>query len=810
MHPQGVSPPHHERARLMVKETPSRKNAGAHYTPKSLAEEVVLHALQPLCYSPGPHQTADESAWELKSSDELLDIKVADIACGSGAFLVASGRYLADRLVEAWIAEDPNNARRSNLHSRAIRQVVANCLYGADINDMAVEMCKLSLWLVSLDRDLPFSFVDDKVFHGNSLLGITSLEQLRRIHVDPARVSGQHIIEIFDVDIDAIVRKAVDLRQRLASEIDESDPARSSAAKRRQVAELDAVTSDLRVIADGVIATGLRLGGKPGKTLDEGYESLRAAVGRAHPRSGARDYGALESIVSSGLVPTVPTDYERWRPLHWVLEAPDVFVGRHGFDAIVGNPPFLGGKKISLAIGSNHREWIVANIANGRKGNADLCAYFTLRAGQLANQGATLGLIGTDTLAQGDTREVGLDQMVESGWTIHRACRSMDWPTLSASVSVALVWAARGGVATPVSSDGVMVPKISASLEPEGSVAGLPATLVENARQCFVGVYPNGLGLVLDKEQYRDICRTDVRSIDFIRPYMTGKDLSTSPSLTPERWIIDVTELSLEQVRQLPGIFRHLEQYQRPYRASLANKPKLQAEWWRFERSAKALYVAMEGMSRVIAWARVSSTLQPVMVSPDQTFMEKVVVMPSEDMADFAVIASSIHTLWAIRYSPTQGTGVAYKPSDAFDTFPRPETTAHLAGVGRMLDEVRSEIMRRRKLGLTKLYNLVNDSDVASATDQDVADLRRIHVELDEAVMAAYGWTGITLDSGFHTYRGMKRWMIGPVAQVKVLDLLLEENHRRAAAAGPPDPKKATRASATPDPSSDLFGGGTD
>ena len=55
-----------------------------------------------------------------------------------------------------------------DLHLRAIREVVANCLYGADINDMAVEMCKLSLWLVSLDRDLPFSFVDDKIFLGNS------------------------------------------------------------------------------------------------------------------------------------------------------------------------------------------------------------------------------------------------------------------------------------------------------------------------------------------------------------------------------------------------------------------------------------------------------------------------------------------------------------------------------------------------------------------------------------------------------------------------------------------------------------------
>lgn len=170
---------------LIVKETPSRKNAGAHYTPKSLAEDVVLHALQPLCYSPGPHQTANAEEWKLKSSDELLSLKVADIACGSGAFLVAAARYLSERVVEAWTTEDPRNAARKDLYTRAIRQVVANCLYGADINDMAVEMCKLSLWLVSLDRDLPFSFVDDKVFLGNSLLGVTDLNQLRRLHIDP-------------------------------------------------------------------------------------------------------------------------------------------------------------------------------------------------------------------------------------------------------------------------------------------------------------------------------------------------------------------------------------------------------------------------------------------------------------------------------------------------------------------------------------------------------------------------------------------------------------------------------------------------
>ena len=92
-------------------------------------------------------------------------------------------------LAEAWIGEDSANAQRKDLYKRAIRQVVANCLYGADINDMAVEMCKLSLWLVSLDRDLPFSFVDDKVFLGNSLLGLTNVASYA-IPIDPQGLNG--------------------------------------------------------------------------------------------------------------------------------------------------------------------------------------------------------------------------------------------------------------------------------------------------------------------------------------------------------------------------------------------------------------------------------------------------------------------------------------------------------------------------------------------------------------------------------------------------------------------------------------------
>ena len=93
--------------------------------------------------------------------------------------------------------------------------------------------------------------------------------------------------------------------------------------------------------------------------------------------------------------------------------------------------------------------------------------------------------------------------------------------------------------------------------------------------------------------------------------------------------------------------------------------------------------------------------------------------------------------------------------------------------------------MLRRQLGLTKLYNLVNDPDYA---DDDIARVREIHVELDKAVMDAYGWDDVELDHGFHTYRQMRRWTVSPAARVEILDRLLEENLRRAAAQGEAPP----------------------
>jgi hypothetical protein len=167
------------------------------------------------------------------------------------------------------------------------------------------------------------------------------------------------------------------------------------------------------------------------------------------------------------------------------------------------------------------------------------------------------------------------------------------------------------------------------------------------------------------------------------------------------------------------------------------------------------------------------------MVSASAAFDAKLVVFATEDFNDLAILSSSFHRMWALKYGTTMRRDATYTPSALFETFPRPERSDKLSSIGRLLDSERREIMIRRGLGLTDLYNLVNRSDVT--TDRDVSRIREVHVGIDESVAEAYGWTDVPLEHGFHTYRQVKRFTMGPAARVEILDRLLRENHRRAA-----------------------------
>jgi len=190
---------------------------------------------------------------------------------------------------------------------------------------------------------------------------------------------------------------------------------------------------------------------------------------------------------------------------------------------------------------------------------------------------------------------------------------------------------------------------------------------------------------------------------------------------------------------------------------------------------------AIASFDEVLAIVQTSKGLMPLRVSSGQVLDQQLIVVATDSFAEQALLSSSMHTLWAIKYGTTLRIDPVYIASTSYAWYPRPGLNDHLASIGRSLEMERRAIMLEQNLGLTKLYNRINDPEIADTDDPDVARLRAIHVELDAAVMAAYGWEDVELDHGFHTYRQMTRWTVSPAARVEILDRLLEENHRRAA-----------------------------
>ncbi len=279
-----------------------RAATGTHYTPRSLAEEVAEGALQPLVYRPGPLETPDQARWKPRPSTQILELKVADIAMGSGAFLVAACRYLADRLIEAWLAEGDAEALAMDLHRtagrvgadaeagqlalRARRLITEHCLYGVDINPLAVEMAKLSLWLITMDTERPFGFLDDRLKTGDSLLGLVSLDQLETLHVDAKEGRRLHhgTLDIAD-NWRRKLADAADLRRRVTAT--SGVTIRDIEHKVRLNAQAGKLSGELQAVGDAITAAGLAHAKLKGKKLDAEFISLSFKVSNVSIHGGA-------------------------------------------------------------------------------------------------------------------------------------------------------------------------------------------------------------------------------------------------------------------------------------------------------------------------------------------------------------------------------------------------------------------------------------------------------------------------------------------------------------------------------------------
>jgi hypothetical protein len=740
----------------ILQPTDERRRTGSHYTPRSLTEPIVRYALEPAFERLGPNATPEE----------VLDLKVCDPAMGSGAFLVEACRALAARLVQAW-ARWPETRPKlppdedEDLHAR--RLVAQRCLYGVDKNPMATDLAKLSLWLATLARDHEFTFLDHALMTGDSLVGLTRA-QIAAVHWDTNKpglpLFRALIRDRFEAALAgrAEIRDAHDDVERSIQEV------RYQHIKRR--------LSDVRLLGDAVIAAFFMA--DKAKAREEKRQEIESWLN-----------GPVEAmwIKVGGLASTLRQGERPVPPFHWELEFPEVFARESfGFDAMVGNPPFLGGKRISSKFGIAYRDWLSLTHL-GASQNVDLVGHFFRAGFNLIQSGGALGLLATNTISQGDTREGSLGAIIARGGSIFRAERQLSWPG-EAEVIVSMLHIVRG-VVTNVNLDGKPVVYINSNMT-SGTDLSKALSLPENLGQSLIGVQKNG-PFDIPGEMARSWLLAPPNpngrsNLEVLSPYRNGDDIT---GRSRDIWLIDFPlELTETEASGFKGPFEYLRNARySPERGApeislvlyRLNTPGQNKAWWQPHRPRPEMrrqirklgrYIVTPGTPThtVFAWL-------PAEVVPDNNL----IVITRDDDTTFGILQSRFHLLWVRELGSPYGnhpTARRYNSSRVFLTFPFPDglapnilaetyatdpRAALIASAARQLNELReawlnpSDLVKHVPEDVPGYPERIVPASPQSATILKTRTLTNLynarpgwlgtaHSELDAAVAAAYGW----------------------------------------------------------------------
>ena len=750
----------------ILQPTNERRRSGSHYTPRSLTKPIVAEALRPVLERLGEHA----------SPEDILSIKVLDPATGSGAFLVEACRQLASHLVDAWRnhggAPEELVDEDELLHAR--RLVAQQCLYGVDRNPMAIDLARLSLWLVTLARNHEFTFIDHALRHGDSLVGLTR-RQIKAFNWDVNTKRKQLGIELGleAEEVTKALEQVAEMRrmiQKLGGEIPEQE-------LQDLMNEMDHTLSRIRQIADLVLLAFFE-----GKKANERRDNLAKYADMIVDRNQAEDLANAAA--------RLPV-----KSFHWEMEFPEVFDRKNrknpGFDTIIGNPPFAGNDTISASHPSSYSDWL-KELHTQSHGNADLAAHFFRRTFNLLRKNGSLGLIATNTIGQGDTRSTGLSWICENGGEIYRAQRRFKWPG-EAAVIVSVLHIIRGKYRGQRFLDGKKVDIITAFLFYRGGHRD-PKTLQENSRKSFQGNTLRGMGFTFDDTDNKGVASpiSEMERLisenpcnqDVIFPYVGGKEVNTSPVHAHHRYVINFRDWPLcradlgktwmdADADECHGWLRNgivPMDYQGPVAADWPEllaiirtkvKPirdklfltnpnsRLVQPWWQFWGYRKGLHEAITGLDQVLAIARVTSYVQFTILSSSQIFSDAIILFPIPTFAGFCTLQAHPHEIWARFFGSSLKDDLRYTPSDCFETFPFPkdwETLPALEAVGEAYYKFRAELMVKNNEGMTKTYNRFHNPEEHGS---QFAELRKLHAAMDRAVLDAYGWTDIPTDCEF-------------------------------------------------------------
>jgi type II restriction/modification system DNA methylase subunit YeeA len=444
-------------------------------------------------------------------------------------------------------------------------------------------------------------------------------------------------------------------------------------------------------------------------------------------------------------------------------------------DAIIGNPPFLGDKKMFGELGTHYVDTLRACYAGRVPGGADLVTYWFEKARAMveSKRAHNVGLVATNSIRQRMNRRV-LERIAETG-AIFNAWADEPWINEGAAVRVSIVCFALDSRQARF-LDGKKVERIGTNLQGETGSGNTSDDLTsamrldQNRGICFVGIEKAGKFDVDGAlaRRWLELPNPNGRpNRDVLRPYRNGKEILRRHL---DRWVIDFgTDTPVEVARLYEAPFEHVLAKVKPEREGVRRANHRQI-WWRFGEARPGMRKAVSGLRRYIVTPMVAKhrifAWLPVSVLPDQ----KLVVIARDDDCSIGVLSSRFHLLWALKQGSTLEDRPTYTSTTIFETFPFPDgmllnlspeqyqnsSAGQVAGIAKKLNDLRDvwlnppDWVERMPENFPELPDRIfprpgREVDLQKRTLTNLYNsnptwLRSTHEELDEAVARAYGW----------------------------------------------------------------------
>jgi type I restriction-modification system DNA methylase subunit len=535
-----------------------RSSSGSHYTPEELVKPLITHSLDYLI------------ADKLKETDPekgLLSLSICDVACGSGHILLSAARLVGFELAKVRSKEDQPTPSVLRV---AVRDVIRNCIYGVDLNPLAVELCKVALWLEAHEPGEPLNFLDHHIKCGNAIVGLAHAEELEKGIASEAFKTLQGD----EKEISAAFKKRNDQELKSSGQLSTFD-----------VGKVDNELKDVQ-------GDFLKFAVLPENTPEQIAKKEKAYQDLTNGKKWWRLKNLADLQVAQFFIPKTTTNKEKLTThsqymtylkqgtqifdrgasmaisqekhfFHWFLEFPEVFQ-KGGFDCILGNPPYLGDKKLKKAYGDHFIEFVKHRFTD--VGANDLVVYFFNRIHDLINERSSfMALLSTDSISEGDLRIGALSKLITDNSKINFAIKSTPWPgEAKTNISIIVFYKGKSLKVKNYIKD-IEVNEISSFLI-DGVIDPEPFKLFDNQEIIYTGYYFLGDGFLLQNNEFNEMISHDNKNYDVIFPCFNGDDLNNLPTLIPNRYIINFFDWTEEKAKKYIRPYERIKQLVKPIR----------------------------------------------------------------------------------------------------------------------------------------------------------------------------------------------------------------------------------------------------